>query len=273
MNIKLKVSSMKTKLLTNILVKNQSCKKGFASLLGLQTLIVICGLFYVLVLAIGLADLRSNFRKTCFEETHNLEKKVLYDVKQLNDLNTFATALRVSIKATEAAIVAATLSLQFEAIPPLKQQLDILLNTQKALDTTQKALLQKAKLRLQLGHVKIYQQLQRVIQQKSSIWDFLIRTEISFIKTEFPQLAYDKEGEIPNSEVAPNYEWKADLVPHHRLFYDWHLFWKTHSKEQNWVNTHSFFKLTCGAGIQIKKENWSVAIMKDKYSQSSYLLP
>jgi len=97
-------------------------------------------------------------RSTCIQETTDTQIATLKNIRMLFALNPESTLIRFQIKFTNALLFTAKATGQLEAIPGLELQLTQLYQAQKALDTIQQGLINKARLELQTRPIALVAQ-------------------------------------------------------------------------------------------------------------------
>ncbi len=241
------------------LIKNT---KGFSQFILLKILMIFMTCYFVLIISVGLLSVKANIRKICFEETYSVQSEILKNTRQLFNLNKISTALRVSIKATKAAIAVNLAAFNFPAIPPLQQQLQTLEIAQTNLDTSQKIIITKNEMMMKANQLNMYKKISDKVNLEQQRWSFLFELFLNYIPKinfQYP-IKPDLEG-----GVGPNYEWEINAEQKLTLVHFWHFNYMTNNYFQTLFKVQDQFQLTCGFKPNLKGELWDLQIITDKF--------
>lgn len=234
---------------------------GFVNLTFVFVLMSFVSLYLTGTFAIALSQQRDYVRSTCVQEATETQIKTLENIRALFAYNPVSTTIRTSIKATKAAIVVATIALQFEALPPLKKTLDALYQAQKILDGSQKIALNKARIELQAKHYALIAKINSGQRETAHPWRYMISMWSTFTPRSAPTLAIRPDSE---GGVGPNYEWLENAESKQNLAYSWNMYFKTSEQYQRFFTWMNVLNLQCSVAPDLRGKKWGLKINADK---------
>ncbi|MFN3698163.1 MAG: hypothetical protein ACK4VO_12060 [Pseudobdellovibrio sp.] len=239
---------------------NSKC--GFISIHLSFFLTIFLSLYMTMAITFSVLQKKDVSRKICIEESINIQQKVLKSTRLLFGLNKYSTFLRVNIIATKAAIVAATVTLNFPLVSALNRYLQFCYRIQKNLDSAQKALIKTTELYITNSKAILLAKINKASFDQSQKWSFLLNS-VSFTKINksmsYPIQADSKGG------LAPNYEWKPNAESELELAYSWQLLFSSQRSFQSILKWDNRYKMKCGTNVQIRGNKWFIKILEDKF--------
>ncbi|MES2803680.1 MAG: hypothetical protein V4654_14405 [Bdellovibrionota bacterium] len=235
--------------------------KGFVNLTFIFVLMSFVSLYLTGAFAIALSQQRDYVRSTCIHEATDIQMTTLKNVRGLFMLNPQSTSIRLQIKFTNAALVAAKASGQWELVPGLELRLGQLYQEQKFLDIAQKTLIHKASVQLQARHVALIGKINSGQSQTASPWRFMLTMSSYFTARFTPALAIRPDSE---GGVGPNYEWQEQAEVKQNLAYVWNMFFETSEQYQRFFTWVNVLSLPCSVAPDVRGEKWLLTINGDK---------
>lgn len=235
--------------------------KGFINLTFVFVLMAFVSLYLTGAFAIALSQQRDYVRSTCIQQATENQITALKNIRLLFALNPKSTLIRFQIKMTNAAIIAAEASAQWELIPGLKIYLNQLYQVQKSLDAIQQGLISKARLELQTRHLALIAKVNSGQSKTASPWRFMLTMSSYFNPRFTPTLAIRPDSE---GGVGPNYEWHEKAGVTQNLAYSWNMFFETNEQYQRFFTWVNVLSLQCSVAPDVRGKKWLLTINGDK---------
>lgn len=235
--------------------------EAFVSLSFVFILMTFTSLYLTATFAIALSMQRDYVRSTCVTEATAIQSATLKNVRQLFNLNPASTALRLDIKATQAALAVAIATMNLELVPVLEHKLNALHQAQKTLDGVQRTLISKTQLELLSKHLALIAKLQGGQEQLSLPWRFMLRLSTYVVPRSTPILAIRPDSE---GGLGPNYEWQENAEHKQSLAYAWNMAFATLASYQSFFTWTNVLSLTCKVSPRLGDKKWHLTINADK---------
>lgn len=235
--------------------------QGFAAV----SLLLFFPLFFALLFSIAfigfLIQHKTRLRSTCITEATQIQKNLIRNEENLFRLNPLARALRLQLNLAYAELAAAVAAQNPAWQARVGIKISRIKKHQRQLDKTQKLLLQKARLDLQMQTLNLQIKLQQNAQQISSIWQFYLDSLTAVTIEHFPQVSVKPDS----SDVAPVYELKEGYSKQQKLAYRWQHRFYTKPSTQKLLDSENQFEMFCAVSAQKERNEWRLSINAVKF--------
>ncbi len=235
--------------------------KGSAAVFMLTIIPIFFLLGFTFALSGFYIQLKSRVRKTCIEDSIQIQRNIILSEKELFALNALSTTLRVQLIAEHA-----ELALQIYAENPIgiakaNYQINSIRLQQQNLDRLQKGMIRAAEVQARLATESMLGRIRSHFVEMGLFWKFYITITESVQLWQSPEIAVRPDID----ETAPNYELKQDYKSKQQLVLFWQHYFRTNNQAQKLLESDARTEMTCGAGPSKKGEKWSVEIKGDKF--------
>ena len=249
----------KSNLYYKLITKNNS---GFFSIqfiffISLITLIIL-GYNYIFYAQ----KEKDQFRKVCYFDLVNIQKRLILSEKQLFLLNSESTILRSRLNILYIELAAAVASSNAALVTKLGIDIWQIQNLQNKLDKIQKLIILTSQAQLKINLGKLNYELESKKLSENLIWEkFITSTKVYRLKlnTELAVQSDSIGGQAPNYELKSDYErlQKLELILHHHFV--------NNKKNQTVLNIEKDFNLICAVSFKKENNEWELEIKQDKY--------
>ncbi len=210
---------------------------------------------------------KSIFKKICYIELVNFQKKIVQLEKNLFQLNSLSTYYRSYLLILKIQLAAAIASENVPLAAKITLEISKQLDNQKILDSVQKKIIQSGNYLIELEKIRLMQKISFINSSEQLIWRNLLQENKVLellTKPEFAVIADSVGG------VAPNYILKNDYQRLQTLALSMQIHYSTNNKTQKLIDSKQFYESTCHVQIQKLDDEWNLKITKDKYLQKPY---
>lgn len=228
-------------------------------------MLTVIPVFFMLGLTFALSgyfiQLKSRVRKTCIEESIEIQKNIIKSEQRLFKMNPLSTTLRIELLAAQADLALQTYMENPVGIAHANYLINSIKSQQESLDLLQKGIIKAAEVYTQIQTQLMLSNLYKHVNEMGLIWKFYLFVTNSIHLSQAPEFAVRPDIE----ETAPNYELKDDYKSRQQLVLFWHHHYQTSASAEHFIKTETNYEFSCGSGPNYKGGKWSIEIKGDKF--------